>query len=108
MPVRPREPQRDPRTEQEQVDEHQSDRLPPCAQPAEQARRYPGALVGVGRRMSPGDPDLALDLQALFNRCYDEGAYARRIDYAREPAPALADEDAQWADALLRAHRVRH
>jgi Protein of unknown function (DUF4058) len=57
--------------------------------------------------LAPGDPDLALDLQAIFNRCYDEGAYARRINYAREPAPALSDEDTQWTDVLLREQRVR-
>ncbi|MCS7264475.1 MAG: DUF4058 family protein [Armatimonadetes bacterium] len=32
---------------------------------------------------------MVLDLQAVFDRCYDEGAYARRIDYHREPAVAL-------------------
>lgn len=46
-----------------------------------------------------GDPDLVLELQTLFNRCYDEGAYGRRIDYHREPSPALSSEDTLWADA---------
>jgi hypothetical protein len=49
-----------------------------------------------------GDPDVVLDLQSVFNRCYDEGAYARRLDYRSEPPTPLEGADAQWADALLR------
>src|SRR5262245_55058334 len=32
-----------------------------------------------------GDPDIVLDLQAVLNHCYDRGAYARRLDYRRDP-----------------------
>ena len=49
-----------------------------------------------------GDPDLALDLQPLLDRCYDAGAYGRRIDYAAEPVPPLTRADAEWVDDLLR------
>ena len=49
-----------------------------------------------------GDPDVVLDLQSVFNRCYDEGAYVRRLDYHSEPPTPLEDADAQWANALLR------
>jgi len=48
------------------------------------------------------DPDAVLDLQAVFNRCYDEGAYARRLNYRSEPPTPFVDKDAQWANALLR------
>ncbi len=48
-----------------------------------------------------GDLDVVLDLQAVFNRCYDEGAYARRLDYRREPPTAMTENDARWANALL-------
>lgn len=54
-----------------------------------------------------GDPEVVLDLQAVFSRCYDEGAYARRLDYRREPPTPLAGEDAAWADALLRGKGLR-
>jgi len=54
-----------------------------------------------------GDPEVVLDLQAVFTRCYDEGAYARRLDYRREPPTPLAGEDAEWADALLREKGLR-
>ena len=32
----------------------------------------------------PGDSPVTLDLQAVFNRCYDAGPYAREIDYVQE------------------------
>jgi hypothetical protein len=48
------------------------------------------------------DPDVILDLQTVFDRVYESGAYARRVDYRREPAAPLEDEDAEWAGALLR------
>lgn len=51
--------------------------------------------------LADGDPDLTLDLQAIFSRCYDEGGYARRIDYRRAPHTPLADSDAAWARELL-------
>lgn len=47
-------------------------------------------------------PDVALDLQAVFDRAYDEGPYRRRVDYAREPETPLRPADAAWADSLLR------
>jgi len=53
------------------------------------------------------DADIQLDLQALIDTCYDNGRYARTIDYRYEPAPALQREDAAWADALLREKGLR-
>jgi hypothetical protein len=35
-------------------------------------------------------PDISVDLQEVFDRNYADGAYSRRIDYTREPAPALS------------------
>ncbi|MEZ4770687.1 MAG: DUF4058 family protein [Caldilineales bacterium] len=53
------------------------------------------------------DPDVLLDLQYLFNRVYAEGPYSRMIDYRVDPDPPLDDEDAFWADGLLRAAGLR-
>jgi hypothetical protein len=53
-----------------------------------------------------GDPDVVLDLQSVFNCCYDEGAYVRRLDYRSEPPTPLKDDDAQWADTLLREQKL--
>lgn len=47
------------------------------------------------------DTDVSLDLQALVDQCYRNGAYDD-IDYARAPEPPLAPADARWAARLLR------
>jgi hypothetical protein len=57
--------------------------------------------------LADGDPDIVLDLQPVFDRCYDEGGYARRLDYHREPLPPLNADDAAWADQLLRERGLR-
>jgi hypothetical protein len=51
--------------------------------------------------LTNGDPDVVVDLQKVFDRCYAAGAYTRQVDYHREPHFALNREDAQWAEALL-------
>jgi hypothetical protein len=57
--------------------------------------------------LANGDPDVVLDLQVIFNRCYDEGGYARRLDYRREPHAPLTGGDAEWAATLLRERGLR-
>ncbi|MFM9963690.1 MAG: DUF4058 family protein [Planctomycetaceae bacterium] len=52
----------------------------------------------------PEDPDVEVDLQSVFNRCYDSAQFARHIDYANDtPTPPLDDEQAAWADQILKA-----
>jgi hypothetical protein len=51
--------------------------------------------------------DMELDLQAVFNRLYDAGAYGKQIDYTQNPVPPLSAEDAAWANALLHEHGLR-
>lgn len=51
----------------------------------------------------PGDPPVNVDLQAVFDRCYDTGPYRRRVRYAETaPVPPLKAEQAEWAMRLLR------
>ncbi|MFQ6044287.1 MAG: DUF4058 family protein, partial [Candidatus Poribacteria bacterium] len=57
--------------------------------------------------LQDSDPDIVLDLQAVFNRCYDEGAYARRLNYRSEPPIPLPDKNAQWSNELLREQGLR-
>lgn len=57
--------------------------------------------------LAPGDDDVTLDLQPLFDRCYDTGRYDRTIDYGAAPEPPLAPADAAWAEALLRSRGLR-
>ncbi len=47
------------------------------------------------------DDDVVLDLPAVFNRCYDVGAYAALIDYAQTPPVNLSEREAEWLTAHL-------
>ncbi len=46
----------------------------------------------------PGDGEVALDLQAVFERCYSAGAYRRRVTYDPKfvPAPILSEARQAW------------
>lgn len=57
--------------------------------------------------LANGDPEVVLDLQSVFDRCYDEGPYRRRINYGSDPPTPLGAEDVEWADALLREKGLR-
>jgi hypothetical protein len=48
------------------------------------------------------DPDVVLDLPSIFAQCYDNGAYAVRVDYDQPPPEPFRPDDGAWADALLR------
>ncbi|GET38600.1 DUF4058 family protein [Microseira wollei] len=53
------------------------------------------------------DTEPAIDLQTLINGVYDRAAYDLVIDYTREVAPPLEEENAAWVDALLREKGLR-
>ena len=54
----------------------------------------------------PGDAAISLDLQAVFDRCYDAGPYAREIDYSESQIiPPLDANQAAWATAMLQNKR---
>jgi hypothetical protein len=53
------------------------------------------------------DPDVPLDLQVAQSEAYRTGPYLRALDYTAPPQPPLSREDEAWADALLRAARLR-
>ncbi|HLK55356.1 MAG TPA: DUF4058 family protein [Chthonomonadaceae bacterium] len=57
--------------------------------------------------LDAGVPEIVLDLQAIFDRSYDEGGYSRLMDYRGNPVPPLPASDAAWADALLRERGLR-
>lgn len=50
----------------------------------------------------PGDGEVKIDLQAVFDRCYDTGPYRRGRPYRLSPEPPLSSEQAAWAEAILR------
>ena len=49
------------------------------------------------------DPDVLLDLQAIFNTRYDRAGYAYSLDYRLPIEPPLSETDAGWARELLEA-----
>src|SRR5947209_6391573 len=51
--------------------------------------------------------DAVLDLQTTFARCYDQGAFCGKIDYGRDPATALADDDRKWLNDWLKQQKLR-
>jgi len=57
--------------------------------------------------LRPDDRDVALDLQALIDQCYESGRYGDDIDYREEPDPPLGGDDARWAKALLQEQSLR-
>jgi len=57
--------------------------------------------------LAPDDRDTVLDLQTAFTRCYDQGGFAARIDYARDPATTLQPEDRHWLAEVLRQQKLR-
>jgi hypothetical protein len=59
-------------------------------------------LPRIGVPLKSEDPDVVLDLPAVFTRVYDTGLYHRLVDYTGPADPPLTEPDATWADDLLR------
>jgi hypothetical protein len=53
------------------------------------------------------DRDTVFDLQAAFTRCYDQSGLVSQIDYSRDPAVILADDDRQWLEQVLMQQKLR-
>ena len=54
--------------------------------------------------LDEGVPSVEVDLQAVFDRCYDEGPFDRLARYDRQrPDPPLTPEQHAWAEGVLRA-----
>lgn len=60
------------------------------------------ALPAVRVPLRLNEPDAALDLQPLIDRCYEKGRYWM-LPYDKDLQPPLSDEDCDWAAARLRA-----
>jgi hypothetical protein len=56
--------------------------------------------------LRPTDHEVVLDLQAILNQCYVNGAYDD-TNYTVDPIPPLQSDDAQWADMLLHEKGLR-
>jgi Protein of unknown function (DUF4058) len=54
----------------------------------------------------PGDPDVPLDLEPVFQRAYEAGPFEHEIEYGKDPiVPRLKPEQAEWAAALRKSRR---
>ena len=79
-------------------------RRPDCeAYPLTLRQRLPRMIVP----LMPEDRDAVVDVQAVYHRGYDNGGYARILDYRREPVVALSEDDAQWARERPRQQGLR-
>ncbi len=57
--------------------------------------------------LADDDRDTVVDLYTAFTRCYDQGGFASRIDYKRDPFTALENEDRRWLDDILVQQKLR-
>lgn len=60
-------------------------------------------LPRLGIPLRGEEPDVLLDLPAVFTRVYDSGAFFAQVDYSGPPDPPLPAPDAAWARARLPA-----
>lgn len=56
--------------------------------------------------MAP-DSDVTCDLQTVLNKAYDNGAYARLLNYHESPRTTLSAQEEEWVDELLRGKNLR-
>jgi hypothetical protein len=57
--------------------------------------------------LAADDRDTVLDLHTAFSRCYDQGGFAGKIDYGRDPSTSLSDEDRRWLGEVLQQQKLR-
>jgi hypothetical protein len=57
--------------------------------------------------LAPDDRDTVLDLHAAFNRCYDQGNFAAKVDYQRDPTTKVSEENRKWLAEVLKQQKLR-
>jgi hypothetical protein len=57
--------------------------------------------------LAADDRDTIVDLQTIFQRAYELGQFASKIEYEKDPKVPLAEERREWLDQLLRTEKVR-
>jgi len=53
------------------------------------------------------DPDVVLDLPAVFARCYEVGSYELMVDYTQAPPISLNSKEEAWLNNVLREKGIR-
>jgi hypothetical protein len=66
-------------------------------------RRLPRVAIP----LATDDRDVTLDLQAVFNRCWNEGPYPELLRYAEPPPGPMTPDDIKWCEQLLREAALR-
>jgi len=60
-------------------------------------------LPGIAIPLLPGDPEVPLSLQGVFERAYNAGPYRRAVSYGEEPIiPPLRPEQLEWVKERLK------
>jgi hypothetical protein len=57
--------------------------------------------------LASDDRDTVLDLQAAVGRAYDQGDFLKHLDYTRDPATRLTDENRRWLTDRLKEEKLR-
>jgi Protein of unknown function (DUF4058) len=57
--------------------------------------------------LAADDRDTVIDLQAAFARAFDQGDFAKHINYDQDPATKLSDENREWLTQRLREQHKR-
>jgi Protein of unknown function (DUF4058) len=57
--------------------------------------------------LASDDRDTVVDLQTTFTQSYDQGGFASKIDYRRDPPVPLSDEDRSWIRDFLKQQKLR-
>jgi hypothetical protein len=65
------------------------------------------ALPTIAIPLLPGDGDIAVDLQSIFQRAYDAGPFRREIDYRTDKVdPPLTSKQETWVRGVLRQNGI--
>jgi hypothetical protein len=57
--------------------------------------------------LATDDRDTVVDLHTAFLRSFDQGNFAGKIDYSKDPPAPLKDEDRRWLAELLKQQKLR-
>jgi hypothetical protein len=64
--------------------------------------QLPHRLPRIPVPLLPGEESASVDLQAVFDECYDRGPYRREVNYAKDPPPpALSPERLAWVRNVI-------
>ena len=67
----------------------------------------PNALPAFRVPLASDDRDTVLDLQTAVGKAYTQGDFRKAIDYRRDPATNLSDENRRWLNERLKEEKLR-